>query len=44
MTLRSGCLPFQVDVVDEPAGVTALAGEPLVIEALRRLGLGVAVR
>jgi len=44
MTLRSGCLPFQVDVVDEAAGVTALAGVPLVIEAFRRWGLGAAVR
>jgi hypothetical protein len=44
MTLRSDWLPFQVEEVDEPAGVTALAGVPLVIEAFRRWGLAEAVR
>lgn len=43
MTLRSGRLPFQVRVVENPARVTAHAGLPLVIEAFRTLGLREAV-
>ena len=39
MNLRSGRLPFQVQVVDSPATVTAHAGLPLVIETFRSLGL-----
>ncbi len=43
MNLRSGRLPFQVRVVEDPARVTAHAGLPLVIEAFRTLGLREAV-
>lgn len=39
MNLRSPRLPFQVEVVDGPAQVTAHAGLPLVVEAFRSLGL-----
>jgi len=39
MTLRSGRLPFQVEVVEDAAAVTGLAGLPLVIETFRALGL-----
>jgi hypothetical protein len=44
MTLRSGRLPFQAQLVDTPAAVTAHAGLPLVIEAFRGLGLARAAR
>lgn len=44
MTLRSGQLPFQVQLTDAPAAVTAHAGLPLVIEAFRALGLPQAIR
>jgi len=44
MTLRSGRLPFQVEVVDAASMVTAHAGLPLVIEGFRALGLARAVR
>ena len=43
MNLRSGRLPFQVQVVDSPATVTAHAGLPLVIEAFRSLSLPAAI-
>lgn len=43
MTLRSRRLPFQVQVVDSPATVTAHAGLALVIEAFRGLGLPAAI-
>jgi hypothetical protein len=39
MNLRSPRLPFQLEVVDGPAQVTAHAGLPLVVEAFRSLGL-----
>ena len=44
MNLRTGRLPFQVQIVDSPATVTAHAGLPLVIEGFRALGLATAVR
>src|SRR5437867_2074404 len=44
MTLRAGRLPFQVQIVDSPATVTAHAGLSLVIEGFRALGLAAAVR
>jgi hypothetical protein len=44
MNLRAGRLPFQVQIVDSPATVTAHAGLPLVIEGFRALGLASAVR
>lgn len=44
MNLRPGRLPFQVQIVDQPAAVTAHAGLPLVIEGFRALGLATAVR
>ena len=44
MNLRSGRLPFQVQLTDAPAAVTAHAGLPLVIEAFRALGLPRAIR
>jgi len=43
MNLRAGRLPFQVQIVDLPATVTAHAGLPLVIEGFRALGLAAAV-
>jgi len=44
VSLRAGRLPFQVQIVDSPATVTAHAGLPLVIEGFRALGLATAVR
>jgi len=44
MNLRASRLPFQVQVVDSPATVTAHAGLPLVIEGFRAFGLATAVR
>jgi hypothetical protein len=44
MNLRAGQLPFQVQIVDSPARVTAHAGLSLVIEGFRALGLAAAVR
>ena len=43
MNLRPCRLPFQVQLVDAPAAVTAHAGLPLVMEAFRALGLARAV-
>jgi hypothetical protein len=43
MNLRPDRLPFQVQITDQPAAVTAHAGLPLVIEAFRSLGLARAV-
>ena len=42
MNLRAGRLPFQVQIVDAPASVTAHAGLALVIEGFRALGLAAA--
>ena len=43
MNLRQSRLPFQVELVDSAAFVTAHAGLPLVLEAFRALGLREAV-
>ncbi len=43
MTVRSGVLPFQVQLLEEPGSVTGHAGVALVIEAFRSLGLSEAV-
>ncbi|MBI1799529.1 MAG: transposase, partial [Candidatus Eisenbacteria bacterium] len=44
MNLRADRLPYQVEVVNTAASVTAHGGLPLVIETFRTLGLSAAIR
>ncbi len=37
MTLSQGILPFKIEIVDDALDVTAYAGLPLVLEAMRSL-------
>jgi hypothetical protein len=42
--MKQGVLPYGVDVVEEAGAVTARGGLPLVVEAMRALGVSRALK